>query len=117
MLNDHLPNHMAWIGYKHQLWPGVRYELGTMTNDLKAADSLLQDEDYRMLNVLGVARSVTKGLQSLHTTFGGFRLFNLPVEQLISRVNMLLQHYHNEDPQFPGMRASTHPRLMSARLP
>ena len=31
MTNGHLPNHMAWIAYKHQLWPGVRYGLGTMT--------------------------------------------------------------------------------------
>ena len=92
MLNSHLPNHMAWIGYKHQLWPGVRYGLGTMTNDLEADDSLLQGKDYRMLNVLGVARSVTKGLRRLHTTFGGFGLFNLPVEQLICRVNMLMKH-------------------------
>jgi hypothetical protein len=74
MLNGHLPNHSAWIGYKHQLWPGVRYGLGTMTNNLEAADSLLHDKDYRMLNVLGVARNVTKGLQRLHTTFGGFGL-------------------------------------------
>jgi hypothetical protein len=29
----------------HQLWPGVRYGLGTMTNDLKVADSLLHNED------------------------------------------------------------------------
>ncbi len=94
MMNGHLPNHMAWIAYKYQLWPGVRYGLGTMTNDLKAADNLLHKEDYRTLNIVGVARSITKGLRCLHTTFGGFGLFNLPVEQLICRVNMLMQHYH-----------------------
>ena len=44
--------------------------------------------------MLGVARNLTRGLRRLHTTFGGFRLFNLPVEQLISCVNMLMQHYH-----------------------
>lgn len=65
-----------------------------MTNDLGAANSLLHGKDYMMFNVLGVARNVTKGLRRLHTTFGGFRLFNLPVEQLISRVNMLMQHCH-----------------------
>jgi hypothetical protein len=47
-----------------------------------------------MLNVVGVARSITKGLCCLHTTFGGFGLFDLPVEQLICCVNMLMQHYH-----------------------
>ena len=67
----------------HQLWPGVRYGLGTMTNDLEVADNLLHKEDYRMLNVLGVVHSMTKGLRRLYTSFGGFGLFNLPVEQLI----------------------------------
>ena len=83
MSNGHLPSHMAWVAYRHQLWPGVRYGLGTMTNDLKVTDNLLPKEDYRMLNVLGVVCSVTKGLRRLHTSFGGFGLFNLPVEQLI----------------------------------
>jgi hypothetical protein len=47
MTNGHLPKHMAWIAYKHQLWPGVRYGLGAMTNDLKVLDNLLHKEDYR----------------------------------------------------------------------
>ncbi len=83
MTNGHLPSHMAWVAYRHQLWPGVRYGLGMMTNDLKVTNNLLHKEDYRMLNVIGVVRSMTKGLQWLHTSFGGFGLFNLPVEQLI----------------------------------
>jgi hypothetical protein len=61
MTNGHLPNHMAWIVYKHQLLPGVRYCLGTMMNNLEVADKLLHKEDYRTLNVVGVARSITKG--------------------------------------------------------
>jgi hypothetical protein len=65
-----------------------------MTNDLDVTNNLLHKEDYRMLNVLGVVSSVTKGLRWLHTSFGGFGLFNLPVEQLIYQVNMLMQHYH-----------------------
>jgi hypothetical protein len=93
-MNGHLPNHTAWIAYKHQLWPGVRYGLGTMTNDLKVVDSLLHNEEYRILNILGLVRSITKGLHCLHTIFGRFGLFNLPVKQLICQVNMLMQHYH-----------------------
>jgi hypothetical protein len=54
MTNGHLLNHMAWITYKHQLWPGVWYGLGTMTNDLEVADELLHDNYYRMLNVLSI---------------------------------------------------------------
>ncbi len=83
MTNGHLPNHMAWIAYENQLWPGVRYGLGTKTNDLEVADNLLHEENYRMLNDVGVAHSITKGLHCLHTTFGGFGLFNLSIKQLI----------------------------------
>ncbi len=84
---------MARVTYKHQLSLGVWYGLGTMTNDLEVTNNLLHKEDYRMLNVLGVVRSVTKGLRRLHTSFGGFGLFNLMVKQLIGQVNMLMQHY------------------------
>jgi len=65
-----------------------------MTNDLEVTDRLLHKMDYRMLNVLGVVCSMSTGLRRLHSSFGGFGLFSLPVEQLICRVNMLMQHYH-----------------------
>jgi hypothetical protein len=52
---------MAWVAYKHQLWPGLRYSLGTMTNDIEAADNLLDKEYYRTLNILGVVRTVHRG--------------------------------------------------------
>ncbi len=94
MTNGHLPSHIAWVAYKHQLWPGRCYGLGTMTNDLELAKRLLDSIDYKTLNVLGVIRNVTRGLPKLHTTFGGFGLFDLPTEQLISRVHMLFQYYH-----------------------
>jgi hypothetical protein len=83
MTNGHLPNHLAWIAYKHQLWPGVWYGLGTITNNLETADNLLHDNNYRTLNIVGMVCSITKVLCCLHTTFSGFGLFNLPVEQLI----------------------------------
>ncbi len=94
MTNGHLPSHMAWVAYKHQLWPGLRYGLGTMTNNIPPAKKLLDNVDHKTLNVLGILHNVTKGLRKIHTTFGGFGLFDLPTEQLISRVNMFFQHYH-----------------------
>jgi hypothetical protein len=33
MKNGHLPSHVTWIAYKHQLWPSLGYGLGTMTNN------------------------------------------------------------------------------------
>ena len=63
-----------------------------MTNDIEEAEELLHKEDWRMLNILGVVRGATKGLRRLHTTFGGVGLFSLATEQLIRRVNILMQH-------------------------
>jgi hypothetical protein len=86
---------VTWLGpHKLQLWPGLRYGLGTMTNDLEPAEKLLHAKDHKTLNVLGVLRNVTKDLWRLHTTFGSFGLLSLPTEQVICQVNMLMQHYH-----------------------
>ena len=46
MTNGHLPSHMAWVAYRHHLWPGVQYGLGTITNDLEVTDNLLHKEDH-----------------------------------------------------------------------
>jgi len=94
MTNGHLPHHMAWIAYRLQLWPGLRYGLGTTANDIEEATSVNTKTDYRMLYILGMARTVTKGLRMLHTTFGGFGSRSVTTEQLKCQINMLLQHYH-----------------------
>jgi len=44
---------------------GLRYGLGTMTNDIKEATRVNTKTDHRMLNILGVAQTVTKGLRTL----------------------------------------------------
>jgi hypothetical protein len=59
-----------------------------MTNEIKPAATLLDKVDYKTLNILGILQNITKGLCKIHTTFEGFGLFNLAIEQLISRVNM-----------------------------
>jgi hypothetical protein len=103
MKNGHLPCHTAWVAYQHQLWAGLRYRLGTMTNNIEEAEYLLMNKDHKILNVLGIARSVPKRLRRLQPTYGGCGLFNLATEQLISRMNMLLQHYHTPTITFPGL--------------
>jgi hypothetical protein len=72
MTNDHLPSHIAWVAHRQQLWPGLRYGLGTMTNDIKPAAKLLDNANYKTLNVLGILHNITKGLMNIHTTFSGF---------------------------------------------
>jgi hypothetical protein len=60
MRNGHLPSSMSWITYKFQLWPGVRYGIGTMPKNLKEADEVFNKMDYRMLNILGIASTVNR---------------------------------------------------------
>jgi hypothetical protein len=80
MTNGHLLSHIVWVAYRHQLWPGLQYSLGTMTNDIDPAAKLLDNVDYKKLNVLGILHNVTKGLRKIHTTFGSFGLFDLATE-------------------------------------
>ena len=82
MKNGHMPNHMAWVSYRHQLWPGLRCGLGTVSNNIEVAENLFTEEDYKMHKILGIARTVSKGLRKVQQTFGGFGL--------ISRINMLM---------------------------
>jgi hypothetical protein len=51
MANGHLHSHIVWVAYRHQLWPGLRYGLGTMTNKIKPAATLL-DEINKLHNKL-----------------------------------------------------------------
>jgi hypothetical protein len=114
MKNGHLPAHMAWIAYKLQLWPGLCYRLGTMTNDLEATDAIFDKDDYDMMPILGVVRTVKRELRKLHTTFGGNVFFHLPTEQLNCRINMLLQHYHTSTTLSKKLDASF--RLLQLQL-
>jgi hypothetical protein len=80
MTNGNLRSHIAKVAYRHQLWPGRCYGLGMMTNNMKPTSTLLDNVDYKTLNVLGILQNVTKGLRRLHTTFRGFGMFNLPTK-------------------------------------
>jgi hypothetical protein len=91
MKNGHLPSHIAWIAYKLQLWASLQYGIGTMTNDI---EEVHKKQDKEMLNILGIVKNVTTGLRRLQPTFRGFGLLNLATEQLIGRLNLMLQHYH-----------------------
>ena len=94
MKNGRLPSHIAWLGYRLQLWAGIRYGIGTMTNGLGKAQEILANLDYKSLPILGIARTIKRGWRRLHTTFVGFGLLNFLTEQLICRLNLLLQHHH-----------------------
>jgi hypothetical protein len=88
-----------------------------MTNAIEKVENALQESDYKMLNILGVACTVTKGLRKLHTTFGGFGLFSIPTEQLICGINMLLQHFHRSTNLGQKVDASVRYLLLQLSMP
>lgn len=91
--NGHLPSQLNWLAYRLQLWPGLRYGLGTLVNDVEEIEDLFSKLDYALLPVLGIVRTVKKGWRRLLTTFSDFGLRSLPTEQLISRLNLFIQHW------------------------
>ena len=60
MRNGYIPAYMGWIAYTFQMWPGVRHEIETMTNNLEEAEEMPNKTDYRMLNILGILSTVKK---------------------------------------------------------
>ena len=60
MKNGHLPAEWAWIAYTYQHL-SIRYGIGTMSNNMEEAEQLLDEFDYCLLNILGIARTVKVG--------------------------------------------------------
>ena len=88
---------MSWIAYKLQLWLGLWYGLGTMTNDLDTKEKIFKKSDYETMLILGVARTVKRELRKLHTTFGGF----IPPPH--REINMQDQHFISTLPHINGL--------------
>ncbi len=93
MKNASLPSGSIMKSYQFQLWAGLRYGLGTLTNTIEAAEGCLSNIDTQLLPLLGVNRNITKEWRTIPTAFGGVGLLSLPVEQLISRINIFSLHY------------------------
>ena len=108
MTNGHLPAALAWMSYIHQLWPGLRYGLGTLTNCISEASRCLDGTDVQMLSFLGINKNVRKGLRRLPQTYGGFGLLSLPIEQHICRVNLFCQHFGSPSTIGNKLLASVH---------
>lgn len=108
MKNGHLPASHVWLSYLHQLRPGILYGLGTLSNDMESACRCLSDTEYQLLPLLGVNRNIKRGWRTLHQTFGGIGLMDLPVEQFICRINLLQQHYGTPSGLGHKLSASIH---------
>jgi hypothetical protein len=93
MKNANLPSGSIMMSYLFQLWAGLRYGLGTLTNSIDAAKECLSGIEVQLLPLLGVNRNITKEWRTLPCAYGGVGLLSLPVEQLIARLNILSLHY------------------------
>lgn len=91
--NGHLPASMAKLSYNYQLWPGLQYGLGTLGNDYNTANRCFNKLEFQLLPLLGVNRHIRASRRHLPLTFGGVGLLSLPIEQVISRTNIFIQHY------------------------
>ena len=61
-----------------------------MTTNLYEAEDFLREHNRSLLNIFGIARTVKVGWRRIHSTFGGFGIYNFATEQLIERLNLLL---------------------------
>ena len=77
-----------------------------MTNDLKEVKEFLCEYDFSLLNFFGVAGIVKVGWRRIHSTFGGFGIFNFATKQLIERLDLLLRHYNMSTPLSAKLSAS-----------
>jgi hypothetical protein len=106
LLNSALPAKWAWISYSMQLWPSLRYGLGTLSASLAQLRSALPKFAFTILPKLGVNRHIRKGWRHLHQSFCGLGMFSLPIESAICRVNLFLQHWGNPTPIGESLRCS-----------
>ncbi len=106
--NGRLPPALVWKSYRIQLWARLRYALGTLTNSLTDAESILSNIDFQLLPLLNVNRHIRSGWRQLHQTFGGIGLLHLPTEQLICHFNILQQHYGTQSTVGQKLTCSLH---------
>ena len=69
MTNGWLPSHIAWLGYRLQLWAGIRYGIGTMTNGLEKAN---------ITSGIGNCLHSQKRMEATPHNFRGLRSSQLP---------------------------------------
>jgi hypothetical protein len=69
--NAHLPIHLAWKAYRHQLWSVVHYGLSTLANGKDMVDSILHKLEFKMLSSLKVNQHVKVEWRHLGRKFGG----------------------------------------------
>ena len=92
----YLPARSNWLSYQCQLWPGLKYGLGTSTATIEQLETGLGRRDHKILGHLGICRNIPTELRYIPSCFGGFALRSLTTEATAESLNMFLQHYGTE---------------------
>jgi hypothetical protein len=91
--NAHLPTYLAWKAYQFQLWPSIRYGIATLATPRIEIEDILHKLEFEMLSYPGINQHLKTEWRRLPREFGGIGLYNLSIEQFISWMEVLLQHY------------------------
>ena len=91
--NGHLPTYLVWKAYRSCLIPALKYGLSTLATPLAVTIDTLRKYEFELLSYLGVNKHVRTEWRSIPRELGGVGLWNFTVEQCISWLEALLQHY------------------------
>ena len=91
--NGHLPTYLVWKAYRSCLIPSLKYGLSTLATPLAITTDTLRKYEFELLSYLGVNKHVRTEWRSIPRELGGVGLWNFTVEQCISWLEALLQHY------------------------
>jgi hypothetical protein len=91
--NAHLVSTLVWKSHLFQLWPGLRYGLGTLTNSMDDLIECTHRIEVELLPLLGVNRHIPWEWRILPQAYGGVGLLHLPTKQFILCTNLFLQYY------------------------
>jgi hypothetical protein len=64
-----------------------------LATPLQDVENILHKLEFEMLSAMGNNQHVKTEWRKLAREFGGIGLFNIPIEQFISWIEVLLQHY------------------------
>ena len=91
--NGYLPRQSVWTAFWVQLWPALKYGIGTNAFHQHEMDLLLHPYIYKILPRMGCNRKIKKEWRTIPYEFLGVGLPNYSLEQLIAQTNLLLQHF------------------------
>ena len=93
--NSFLPCHTIWCSFWSVLWAQLRYPLPALCVSESQCFTLIKFLFQLLLPAMGVARTLPLPFRYGSAKYFGLGLPNLYLELTISKLNILLTHYHS----------------------